>query len=249
MNVYEKLLDVLRKDSDNMTELMPYIGIFQNRLVFTKMLVQYEIYKKAMSVPGHIVELGVYRGESFFNFARFLEAHNMGERDSRVIGFDNFAGFTEVNQKDVSAANRDSASLANEHGVKVGGFNPGNRAYERIMELVEIFEADHFVPQKPRLEIVKGDILETVPKYVKDHPGLRISILNLDCDMYEPTLCGLKHLYPLVSPGGVIILDEYGQEKFAGESAAFDEYFGGKRPKLTKTNLVSNPSAFFIKEH
>ena len=103
-------------------------------------------------------------------------------------------------------------------------------------------------PKKKRLELVVGDVTETVPKYVEEHPGLRISLLHLDVDLYEPTLVGLKHLYPLVVPGGVVILDEYGHEKFAGESAAFDEYFGDCRPKDEKSRLVSNPSAYFIKE-
>jgi hypothetical protein len=248
MSIFQKYKEVLRKDWDHLDEVMPYINLYASRMHFTKMLEQYEIFKLSMHRPGHIVELGVYRGESFFNWARFMEAHNMGERETRVIGFDSFTGFTNINDKDISASNRSADSLSNEHGVKVGGFNPGTRAYDRILELIDIFEADHFVPQKKRLEIVAGDVNDTIPKYVQDHPGLRISLLHLDVDLYEPTLTGLRYLYPLVVPGGVVILDEYGQEKFAGESAAFDEYFGANRPKVTKSHLVSNPSAYFIKE-
>jgi hypothetical protein len=248
MSVYDRYKDVLLKDINNIDEIMPYIGVFYSRMNFTKMLEQYELFKLARQRPGHIVELGVYRGESFFNWARFLEAHNMGERETKVIGFDTFTGFTDVKQQDISAVNRSSASLEHEHGIKVGGFNPGARAKERIEELIEIFEQDHFVPQKKRLELVVGDVNETVPKYVREHPGLRISLLHLDVDLYEPTLTGLTYLYPLVVAGGVVILDEYAQEKFAGESAAFDEYFGSNRPKVVKSHLVSNPSAYFIKE-
>lgn len=104
------------------------------------------------------------------------------------------------------------------------------------------------MPGKKRLEIVRGDIATTVPEYVRANPGLRISLLHLDCDLYEPTLVALKHLYPLVVAGGVVILDEYGQSKFAGESAAFDEYFGDRRPVLQKSHLISNPSGWFVKE-
>ena len=248
MSVFDKYKEVLKNDFNNLDEIIPYIGIFQSRVWFTKMLEQYEIFKTAMQRPGHIVELGVFRGESFFNFARFVEIFNMGERETKVIGFDNFAGFTKIHDKDKSQVNLDPASLEQETGIKVGGFDPGTSAYERIMKLVEIFESDHFVPHKKRLEIVKGDVLETIPKYVHDHPGLRISLLHLDVDVYEPTLCALKHFYPLVVAGGVVILDEYGIEKFAGESQAFDEYFKTKRPKVVKSHLITNPSAYFIKE-
>ena len=245
MTVFDKYKSVLLKNLEDIDDFMPYIGTFQSRLWFTKMIQQYELFKLAVDRPGHIVELGVYHGESYFHWARLVEAFNMGERETKVIGFDSFSGFTSIHDKDKTALNQaEQGPLA----IKPGGFNAGERAYRRIAELVEIFEADHFVPQKKRLELIKGDIAETVPDYVRRNPGLRIALLHLDCDLYEPTLVGLKHLYPLVVPGGVVILDEYGQTKFAGESAAFDEYFADRRPVLHKSHLVSNPSAWFVKE-
>lgn len=247
MSTLQKLQSVLEEDirGGTLEEAVDSISLFMTRLKFTKMIQQYELFKLAMDRPGHIVELGVYKGESFFHWAHFLEMYNMGERITRVIGFDNFEGFANLSDKDKTALNQqENSPLA----VKEGGFNPGSRAYDRLLELAEVFEADHFVPQRKRLEIIKGDIRESVPQYVKDNPGLRISLLHLDCDVYEPTLVGLQYLYPLVVPGGVVILDEYGQDKFAGESAAFDEYFGNNRPKLTKSHLNSNPSAWFVKE-
>ncbi len=245
MSVFEKYKEELLKEVDEFDDIIQHIGIYQSRLWFTKMIEQYELFKMAMDRPGHIVELGVYKGESFFNWARFVEIFNMGERETKIIGFDSFTGFPEIHDKDKTMTNQqDEGALA----VKRGGFNPGERSYERIMRLINIFENDHFVPQKPRLEIIKGDIAETVPEYVEKNPGLRISLLHLDCDIYEPTLIGLQHFYPLVVAGGVVILDEYGQNKFSGESAAFDEYFKGNRPVVTKSHLSSNPSAYFIKK-
>ena len=246
MSTFDKYRDVLLRHIDDIDSFVPYITTFQSRLWFTKMIQQYEIFKLAKDRPGHVVELGVYHGESFFHWARLVEAFNIGERETRVIGFDSFTGFPSVHGKDLNAANQqETGPLA----IRPGGFKAGERAWQRISDLMEVFEADHFVPQKKRLELVRGDIVQTVPEYVKANPGLRISLLHLDCDLYEPTLAGLKHLYPLVVPGGVVILDEYGQSKFAGESAAFDEFFGDRRPKLEKSHLVSNPSAWFVKEH
>ena len=245
MSVFDRLQAVLEEDVDNLADIMEHISVFQSRLWFTKMIQQYELFKRAMDRPGHIVELGVYKGDSFFHWARLVEIFNLGERETRVIGFDTFEGFPDVHGKDVTAGNREKTGP---FAIKRGGFNAGQRAHDRIIKLIDIFEDDHFVPQKKRLEIVKGDICQTVPAYVEQHPGLRIALLHLDCDLYEPTRVGLEHLYPRVVAGGVVILDEYGQEKFAGESAAFDEYFGAKRPKMIKSRLNTNPSAYFIKE-
>ena len=242
----DKLKNVLVKNLDHIDDWMPYILMFSNRLWFTKMIQQYEIWKLSKDVPGHVVELGVHFGESFLHFAKFVEMFNMGERVTRVIGFDTFSGFPSISKKDKSVKNQKETG---EFKVSKGGFYSGDPAYQRLLELIHIFEADHFVPQKSRLELVKGDVLKTLPKFVKDNPGLRISLLHLDLDLYEPTLCALENLYPLVSPGGVVILDEYGQDKFPGESKAFDEYFGNSRPKLQKSNIVSNPSGWFVKEN
>jgi hypothetical protein len=60
-------------------------------------------------------------------------------------------------------------------------------------------------------------------------------------------LTALKYLYPLVVAGGVVLLDEYAMDGFPGESAAFDEYFAGNRPVLTKFPYISTPGGYFVK--
>ena len=77
---------------------------------------------------------------------------------------------------------------------------------------------------------IKGKIEETLPGYI---PG-KISILRLDTDWYESTKHELEHLYPILSPGGVLIIDDYGH--FAGARKAVDEYFSGleKPPYMSR---------------
>ena len=79
----------------------------------------------------------------------------------------------------------------------------------------EIFR---FMPYKPRIVLVKGNIETTVPNFVKENPGLRISLLRFDCDLYRPTKIALKVLWPLVVPKSVVIFDEYGIRPWEGES-------------------------------
>ena len=70
------------------------------------------------------------------------------------------------------------------------------------------------------VELVPGDITLTVPEYVKAKPELRISLLNLDTDIYEPAVTILDHLFPRIVRGGILILDDYGT--FPGETKAVD---------------------------
>ena len=54
----------------------------------------------------------------------------------------------------------------------------------------------------------------------------KIAILRLDTDFYESTKAELETLYPRLSPGGELIVDDYGE--WAGARKAVDEYFSGQ---------------------
>nr|MBK7063964.1 hypothetical protein [Deltaproteobacteria bacterium] len=86
-------------------------------------------------------------------------------------------------------------------------------------------------------------------QWLEENPGLRISLLHLDVDLYEPTLAALKAFYPRVVTGGVVIFDEYGLMPWEGESQAVDEYFAsiGERPLIKKFPTFHNPHGYMIK--
>src|SRR5690606_16006454 len=95
-------------------------------------------------------------------------------------------------------------------------------------------------------ELVPGDVIETLPAYVKNNPGFRISLLNLDFDTYYGTKAALEHLYDLVTPGGLIVLDEYGKRGW-GESDAVDEFFKNKAAEIRSVRGSFQPTAYIRK--
>jgi hypothetical protein len=70
-----------------------------------------------------------------------------------------------------------------------------------------------------RIRYIPGRVEATIPA----HAPQRIALLRLDTDWYESTLHELKHLYPRLVCGGVLILDDYGY--WRGVRQATDEYF------------------------
>lgn len=125
----------------------------------------------------------------------------MGDRHKRVIGFYNFRGFGEFDAKDGLEC-RDVGKVA-------GGF--GSAIFEKqLLDAIEIFDADRFIPYKARIALIKGDIEESLPAFVQKNPSVCISLLHFDVDLCRPTLTGLQQLWPLVVPGGVVLFDEYG---------------------------------------
>ncbi len=239
MDVMQNIVDVIEKENIPMKDVLESFAIYARRINITRFLAHYELYKMIQDIPGCIVECGVYQGNSLFAFAKFLEIFHPGDRIRNVIGFDSFQGLQDFNDKD--------GPMYENRSKVVGGWSAGEFK-DAFYEFVDIYHSDMFVPQAKRVQIVEGNILETVPKYVEQHPGLRISLLHLDVDIYEPNLAALENLYPRVVPGGLVVLDEYAMTEWGGESSAFEDYFKDEMPVLNKFPWTSTPGGFFIKK-
>jgi hypothetical protein len=220
-------------------EICKNFQIYTRRIFLKRFLAHYEFFRMIVDLPGDIVELGVYRGSSLMSWANFLEIRNIADRQKQVFGFDNFSGFTSFDEKD--------GKTDQKVGKTRSGFDGG--AFEDILEdAISIFDKDRFIPYKPRVVLVKGNIEETVPKFVEKNPGLRISLLHFDCDMYRPTKIALETLWPLVVPGGIVLFDEYGIRPWAGESNAVDEFFKDNPIRIKRLDWAPNPGGYIIKD-
>ena len=70
-----------------------------------------------------------------------------------------------------------------------------------------------------RIHFIQGKVEDTIPSHLPQ----QIALLRLDTDWYESTRHELEQLYPLLSPGGILIIDDYGH--WEGARKAVDEYF------------------------
>ncbi len=237
--VDERLNDLAERFSIKPADLLANFPIYARRVTLKRFLAYYELYRQTIGLPGDIVELGVFRGNTLMMFGNFLEAREIGNRTKRVWGFDNFAGFSELTTED-------GPEVPRLQKVQ-GGFSP-HEYYEELQAALEIYDSDRFIPFKKRVELIVGDVEKTIPEFVANNPGLRISILHLDIDLYRPTMAGLKHLYPHVVRGGIVIFDEYAITEWSGESHAADEFLAD-HPDVVIRNFEWNnsPGGYFIK--
>jgi len=86
-------------------------------------------------------------------------------------------------------------------------------------------------------ERIKGAYIVsgTLPGTLKERDE-RFNFVHLDLDVYEPTLAVLRHVYPRMLKGGVIVLDDYGYHITPGIKKAVDEFvaeYGAKFIYLT----------------
>src|SRR5260370_11930238 len=163
---------------DDGDHVVSSLSLYMRRIHLGRMLALYEAYRLVEDIPGSVVELGVFKGESLLFFAKLMEMLNFNDRSCSVIGFDNFAGFPDFHAEDGAVDERTSKV--------VGGWSSANYA-DDLKRLIGLFDHDRLAGHKPRIELVEGDIRETVPPYADENPGLRIPLLHLDSDLYRPT--------------------------------------------------------------
>jgi len=168
-----------------------------------KILAHYELYKMITDLPGAVVECGVYKGVSL---SRFLTFRQLCENaDSRkIIAFDAFGKFPKHGDATDAQFIR--------HFENVGGDGLSSATIESMLAHKGF----------RNVELVVGDICETVPQYCITHPELKIALLHIDVDVYAPTVAILENLFSRVVYGGLVVMDDYGT--IAGETRAVDEF-------------------------
>jgi hypothetical protein len=174
------------------------------------------------SIPGAIVECGVWRGGSVMAAARTLIEE--GDTTRELYLFDTFSGLVAPGDYDLAPDGTPAASRFVNEARDDGS---GSRWCEAPLGEVRAAVALTGYPPE-RIHFVVGRVEETVPERAPE----QIALLRLDTDWYESTHHELLHLYPRVPLGGVLIVDDYGV--WQGSRRAVDEYFGDRRPLLNR---------------
>lgn len=190
-------------------------------------MAHYELYKKIIGISGDVVELGVFRGGSYIQFASFRELLE-NENSRKIIGFDVFGEFPQADNK------------ADEEFRKKWVEETGNS----FLTPDEIYASLNH-KKIGNVELVKGDIADTLPVYIKKHPHLKVALLHIDTDIYAPSKIGLELLYDKVVRNGIIIFDDYG---VAGETEAVDEFFADKDYVINKFSFSHNKPSYIVKK-
>lgn len=140
-------------------------------------------------IPGDLVETGVWRGGATIFMRALLKAH--GDSARRVWVADSFEGVPPPNTE---AYPMDGVSHMHEQ--------------EHLRVSLEQVQANFakYDLLDDQVCFLKGWFKDTLPTA----PIQQIAVLRLDGDLYESTLDALMHLYPKLSIGGYVIVDDYG---------------------------------------
>ena len=189
-------------------------------------LIQSVRYVTRHQIPGDVVECGVWRGGSMQAVARTLIA--AGDTSRHLHLFDTYEGMPPPTERDLRRSDDRSAEelLAQE--------SREDSKVWAVATLDDVQDGFSHVPYpQERVHFVQGKVEDTIP----GHAPEQISILRLDTDWYESTRHELEHLYPRLSPGGVLLLDDYGY--WEGAREAVDEFLDQSGERLLLMRMAS----------
>lgn len=192
-------------------------------------------YGEIEGVHGDIVECGLGEGNTFAMLACLIGIEDR-KPPRKLWGFDSFEGWPEPTPFDASPRN-----------PRKGEWTVSEEMVTRRLEESKISEKFPGL----KIEIVKGFLDASLPNFANSIMLRRpIALLHLDVDLYQGYRDGLKHLFPMVAVGGLVLFDEYREfhpelpgygdkEKWPGCSKAVDEYFAN-RPEVLQYDPVTN---------
>lgn len=196
---------------------------YVRRQNLTRFLVLYEIFKKVLNVKGSVVECGVNHGFGIATWSKLSAILEPVNLTRRIYGFDTFEGFPGVSKEDISQASKH---------VKIGDLAADS--YAELMSIAEINDSTRFLGHVPKVQLIKGNALATIPEFIQKQPHLVVSLLFLDFDLYEPTKVALEYFFPRMPKGAIIAFDELDNPLWPGETQAMLEFFDNKKLRIER---------------
>ena len=195
-------------------ELLPNLGLFLSSKSLSRILFFHEIYKKILNTHGVVMEFGVRWGQTLSLLAALRGIFEPFNRHRKIIGFDTFAGFKGMSDKDGKTCR-----------TVDGSFSVSENYQQYLEELLSLQEALNPISHLKKFELVRGDATDTIPAYLTRQPETLVSLAIFDFDIYQPTKAALQAIKPHLFKGSVLVFDELADDVFPGETIALREVF------------------------
>lgn len=188
-----------------------------NPFTMTSVERMYSLYRAVYyilknNIPGDFIECGVWKGGSALLIGKILAINNITDR--KLILYDTYEGMSEPTEKDRDYAGHSAAVLLKNSSIEVQESVWCYSSFEEVKKTLSLsgLPDDNII-------MIKGKVEDTIPSQV---PAKEIALLRLDTDWYESTKHELKHLFPMLTKNGALIIDDYGH--WDGCRKAVDEY-------------------------
>jgi 3-O-methyltransferase len=214
-DVRERLTRLLTETPIPPVYLIDNLPLYLRRHQLADLLSMDALYQMLPGLPGVIMEFGVLHGRHLATLTALRSLYEPYNSYRRIIGFDTFTGFPDLNNIDRVSPSAD-----------IGRFAVPDGEVDHLREVLAAHEAAEPVSHVQRTFVIQGDVRETVPRYLRDNPETIIGLAFFDLDLYEPTRELLRAIRPHVVKGSILAFDELGHPRWPGVTAAVRETLG-----------------------
>ncbi len=218
----KKIVQIFEKSSDTTEMKLDNFTKYVKKQRVTRFLALYELFKKILPVKGSVIECGVHRGFGLMTWAQLSAILEPVNLTRRIYGFDTFGGFPSVAREDENQYTRIESS-----GLSANSF-------DELKKIIKIYDSNRFLGHIPKVHLIKGNALKTIPQFIKDNKHLVVSLLFLDFDLFEPTKIAIENFYPRMPKGSIIAFDELDNPIWPGETLALLKTIGINKLKIQR---------------
>ncbi|HVQ40186.1 MAG TPA: hypothetical protein VMS31_21780, partial [Pyrinomonadaceae bacterium] len=173
---YDKLVELSKQSPIPDKEIIANLGLYLVRGSFVRLNFLHQLYLKSLNTSGVVMEFGVRWGQNLAMFMTFRNIYEPYNLSRKIIGFDTFEGFPAVSLQDGTAP-----------AAQLGGLSVTPNYEDYLEELLSAHQKTTPRPALKQHELIKGNVIETLPAYLEKHPETIISLAYFDMTLYEPT--------------------------------------------------------------
>ncbi|GAI57634.1 unnamed protein product, partial [marine sediment metagenome] len=204
-------------------QILSNLGLFLSSKNLARILLMHHIYQQIIDVQGIVIDFGTRWGQNMSLFAAMRGIYEPFNRHRKIVGFDTFEGFPSISEQDGSSDLMQAGSIT------------VTENYEEYLEKVmEYQELDNPLSHIKKFEIVAGDAVVEIDRYLARYPETIIALAYFDFDIYEPTQKCLKAIRPHLVKGSLLAFDELNDRDSPGETIALQEVFGLNNVRLKR---------------
>jgi hypothetical protein len=226
-----RFVEMLKRAPLPEDELLANLGLFLSSKSLSRILFFHEIYRKILGTHGVVMEFGVRWGQTLSLLSALRGIFEPFNRHRKIIGFDTFAGFKGMSEKDGKLCK-----------TVDGSFSVSDNYEQYLADVLALQEALNPMSHLKRFELVQGDAMETIPAYMERHPETLVSLAIFDFDIYQPTKAALEAVKPHLFKGSVLVFDELADDIFPGETIALREVFNLADLKVERMPMTARVS-------
>jgi hypothetical protein len=217
-------------------DLLVNLSLYTRASVLARTFFLNEIYELIIGIPGCVMEFGTWWGQSIITFESLRAIHEPYNHARRIIGFDTFAGYQDVGEHDRASET-----------IKSGGYATTSGYRAHLEALLDYHESENVMSQIKKHELVEGDVADTVPSYLADHPETIVALAFFDLALYEPTKACLEAIKPHLVTGSVLAFDEFNAREYPGETVAVAETVGLTTHQIFRSKFLPDRSYMIIR--